>query len=521
MEKSEIEIVPRAVDDDDVSLEKVRDVRPKYEPTGTILTALVTSVCSIGFFLFGYDNGVMSGVIISKFWLSQMDNPSTVIISTITSIYAVGGAFGAIACSVFGEAVGRKKTLIFGAVVLIVGGVLQSAAYGRAQMLIGRIITGGGIGIITSVTPVYQAEISPAAHRGWMLCCQLTTMLVGLMIAYWINYGLYFYQSSLQWRFPLAFQIIFAVYIVVVTSFLPDTPRWYLSHDKAHDRGIRVLAQYRGVSVDDASVRAEALEILEALEIEKHEEGSWMDLFRDNGISGHKRLALAVGIQFMQQMSGVCIITYYAPTLFIQIGFDDHTSELIGALLQVWYVFVSLVTWYIIDRIGRRRLLIWNAIGMCLLLVAEAVCVAINNPTSRIAAVVWVFLFEACFTWGWMACVWTYPPEILPLKIRSKGAALATAADYLGNFLVVEVVPPGLENIGYKTYIIFAVFNLVNSVIVFFFYPETARHTLEYIDKIFIPQPDEELIVPWYSKFCYQPVNRSRCAVPAGEHPDL
>jgi hypothetical protein len=151
---------------------------------------------------------------------------------------------------------------------------------------------------------------------------------------------------------------------------------------------------------------------------------------------------------------------------------------------------------------------------MCLVLVLEAICVAINTPASSIAAVVFVFLFEACFTWGWMATVWIYPPEILPLKTRAKGASLAAAADFLGNFLVVEITPPALRNIGYKTYIIFAVLNIANAVIVWAFYPETAGQTLESVDKLFVGEWEDEVVVgdrvPLVRKAQWKVVRRAR-----------
>ncbi|KAK4906964.1 hypothetical protein LTR66_017674 [Elasticomyces elasticus] len=133
--------------------------------------------------------------------------------------------------------------------------------------------------------------------------------------------------------------------------------------------------------------------------------------------------------------------------------------------------------------------------GMGVVLICEAITVAIDNQQSAIAAVFFIFAFEACFTWGWMATVWIYPAEILPLKIRSKGAALAAAADFLGNFLVVEITPPALANIGYKTYIIFAVFNIVTAFIVYCFYPETSYLSLESVDLIFLPdeQRDQQI----------------------------
>lgn len=190
---------------------------------------------------------------------------------------------------------------------------------------------------------------------------------------------------------------------------------------------------------------------------------------------------------------GINIITYYAPTLFqSSLGLSQEKSLLLGSFLQLFYIIASFLTWFMIDRVGRRKLFISMALGMSLILVLEAICVRINNTSASIAAIVLIFAFEACFTWGWMATVWLYPAEILPLKIRAKGAALATASDFLGNFIVVEITPPALKNIGYRTYIIFAVFNLVNSLIVWCFYPETAGKKLEDMDKLFLENYEDQ-----------------------------
>ena len=192
-------------------------------------------------------------------------------------------------------------------------------------------------------------------------------------------------------------------------------------------------------------------------------------------------------------MSGINIVTYYAPTLFsTSLNMSQELSILMGCFLQLWYITASFLTWYTIDRVGRRLLFISCALGMCVVLVAEAICVNrieadnYNNSSAGIAAVFFVFLFEAFFTWGWMATVWVYPPEILPLKIRAKGAALAAGADFLGNFLVVEVTPDGVKNLGWKFYIVWAVLNLANAIIVWIFYPETGGQPLEAVDALFV-----------------------------------
>lgn len=129
-------------------------------------------------------------------------------------------------------------------------------------------------------------------------------MLFGLMLAYWINYGFFYQRSSAQWRFPLAFQMVFAVYCICVTIFLPDTPRWLLRYSASPEKGTALLARLRDKSVDHPAVQREKNDIIEAIEIESREEGSWLDLFRGAGIAANKRFYLALRIQFMQQMSG-------------------------------------------------------------------------------------------------------------------------------------------------------------------------------------------------------------------------
>lgn len=217
---------------------------------------------------------------------------------------------------------------------------------------------------MTSVAPVYQSEICLPSQRGWHVSCQLTMMLFGLMLSYWINYAFYFHPGQVQWRFPIIFQAIFAVYILVITPFLPDTPRWLMLHETSPAKGTEVLAKLRGTTEDDPVVQNEKSDILSAINIESEEEGSWRSLFMDGGCAANKRFFLAVGIQFMQQTSGkllppvmtmilltnilytgINIITYYAPTLFKEsLGMSQEKALFLGCFLQVWYIIASFLT---------------------------------------------------------------------------------------------------------------------------------------------------------------------------------
>lgn len=239
--------------------------------------------------------------------------------------------------------------------------------------------------------------------------------------------------------------------------------------------------------MEDSKVQKEMRAIVDAIRLEKKAEGTWGSLFRSNGVSADKRFYLAVGIQLMQQLSGINIVTYFAPTLYTtSLGMSQDRALLLGCFTQLWYVLASFVTWYTIDRVGRRRLFISMALGMGLVLVGEAVAIRAGGTLrADVAAVVCLFLFEACFTWGWMACVWIYPPEILPLGIRAKGSALAAAADFLGNWIVVQVTPVGIANLGWSFFLIWAGFNVVHAGVVWMFYPETGGLVLEDVDHVF------------------------------------
>jgi MFS family permease len=192
-----------------------------------------------------------------------------------TALYDVGAFFGTIAAAFTAEGLGRKRTLLLRAAIVIIGTVLMGSLVEKVQFMVARIVAGAGIGYVTSVAPVYQSEISAAAHREWQVCCQLTTMLFGLILAYWINYGVCFINSAFQWHFPLLFQCVFAVYFLAHTIWLPDTPRWLMRHDGSPERGVIVLAKLRALGEGYERIQREKEDIMEAIAIESKEEGIW------------------------------------------------------------------------------------------------------------------------------------------------------------------------------------------------------------------------------------------------------
>jgi MFS family permease len=177
----------------------------------------------------GYDNGVFSGLTTDTLFLEAMGNPNPTLLGFIVAVYELGCLAGALASAVWGETLGRRKLTVLGSIVLILGTVIQCSSYGRAQMIVGRIVTGLGMGGITSAVPVWQCETAPAYMRGRTIAMELSTLIVGIVIAYWIDYGCSNYANSFQWRFPIAFQIFFAILLIIMCFFLPG--EYYLLVD--------------------------------------------------------------------------------------------------------------------------------------------------------------------------------------------------------------------------------------------------------------------------------------------------
>lgn len=452
---------------------------------GQNLIYAVTFCCSIGFLLFGYDLGFMGSLTTSHTFLSVFNNPRPSLLAFLVASYEVGAMLGAFFQFFMGDRFGRKPYNMAGAVIVSVGAILQASSYGLAQFLIGRIIAGFGLGIMTTVIPIWLSECSMAKSRGRMMAMQLSNLIVGLILASWLDYGMARYIGSVQWRFPCAFQIIFCVIVLIFMPFLPESPRYLCAKGNIEKAKIS-LAALRAGYPDDAAVMDELKEIQYAIAVEAEEAGSWADVFKDNGISGFSRVAIGFAANFFQQLSGVNVMSSLGPYVFqVSIGMTRNDAMLVSGGLQVFYFLSSLIPWLIIDRVGRRTLFMVGSAGMGLCMLLSAVFVGIGTTNLGYGAAVVLYLFQTFFTLGWQSNMWIYPSELLPLKLRGRGAAIAVISQWLFTFLVVEITPPMITNIKYKSYIVFAVINFATVPLVYFTFPETRQMPLEAVDLFF------------------------------------
>ncbi|CCT68336.1 related to sugar transporter [Fusarium fujikuroi] len=474
------------------------------ELQGQSLILTVSVLTSLGFMLIGYDNGLMGGLVNTTAFKDTFDSPDSDMIGVIVAIYEIGCFFGAVFSSIWGEKLGRRRSVFVGCVFLTIGAVLQAASYTRAMMIVGRIVAGVGMGTVNSTVPVMQAEFSPKSSRGIFVCAQLSTLNFGIFLVYWIDYALSSHTGSYAWRVPVILQCVPILAIMGLLFVIPETPRWLAAHDRPEEC-LQVLARIQGTSTDDPQVQVLHSVITQTVAYETSiDAGSWKDLLKEDSIKSRKRLILSIFLQSAQQLGGINAIIYYSSTLFEKsVGFSAHMSALMSGFLQTWFFVASFIPWVLIDRLGRRPLLLSMISVMAATMAVQAGLIyQVENNTSTahaagIAAAAMLFVFQGAFTIGFQATVWVYPSEILPLRLRQRGSSISTAANWIFNYMIVQITPISIDNIGWRTYIIFAVLNSLWVPIIFLFFPETKGLELEDVDHLFggediISQVDEK-----------------------------
>ncbi|KAF7193694.1 Sugar transporter STL1 [Pseudocercospora fuligena] len=454
---------------------------------GEALVFAVTAASCQAFLLLGFDQGVMGGIIGADNPFGRyFNNPDADMQGNITALYDIGCVVGSIICYFVGERLGRRTMLICGGSIMIVGAAILGTSINVAHLIAGRIITGVGNGMNSSTAPVYLTECAPASYRGALLTLQGTVTILGVVVAYWMDYGTSFVDNSFQWRFPLAFQGVFAILLVLQIIGLPETPRWLVQHDR-YEEAARVTAALSDVSEDHAEVQRTILDIRVGLEGERKDGPfRFKELFTWGKVQNLRRLLLTISIQLGQQFTGSNMIKYYAPVIFqSQMQLSRNLSLILGGAAQCTYLVGSAIPVLLMDRFGRRALLLACTAGLCLCFVMVAILLSLGTTSGAYGATAFIFIFQLVYGIGWLPVPWFYPSEINTTRIRTRMQAIASGWNWMAVFAVVKITPISFANIQWRTFVIFAVLNAAFLPMVYFFYPETKGIELEDIPLLF------------------------------------
>lgn len=337
----------------------------------------------------------------------------------------------------------------------------------------------------------YQSELCAPELRGRLVSSEVLFVGVGITIAYWFDFGMSYVGGAVAWRLPLAFQIVFAVGVVILVFGLPESPRWLFTRGKSQE-AIEVLCKVYDKDPSHPDIVAEVASIQRAIELELsvNKNQSFMSVFKNDGVRTGYRVLLAWGVQFMNQGGGINLVVYYIPSVLVQnVGMDPHTAQILGGCINMMFMFGSILPSLALDRMGRRKTMFWGCSGLsiCMLMVAALLSRVgySNGQTCASAAVAFFFLYMLIFGMSVNCVPWVYVPEILPLEARTRGTAIGISSNWLWNFTVVMITPVIINRLQWKAYLIFMVTNFLFVPVFHFFYPETSNFSLEDIDLIF------------------------------------
>ncbi|KAH7155917.1 sugar transporter [Dactylonectria macrodidyma] len=467
---------------------------------------------SIGGVLFGYDQGVISGVLVMNNFAKQFPLLASddTLQGWMVAVLTLGAMFGALVNGPIADRLSRRWSILLANIIFLIGSIIQAASVNIPMMFVGRFIAGLSVGQLSMVVPLYLSELAPPNLRGSLVAMQQLGITVGIMVAFWLDYGTQHIggtgdgQSPVAWRFPLAFQCVPSMILAGGTFFLPYSPRWLVMKDR-EEEARATLIRIRRVPATDDRIRLELLEIKAAALFDQETTAimypgivspfklafeRYKSLFTVRHLN--RRLIIACLLQIIQQFTGINAIIYYAPQIFRKIGLSGNSIDLLATgVVGVINFFSTIPAIMFMDRWGRKKVLIIGAIGMGVSQLIVGTISAVykdalaDHPAAGWASAVFIWIYISNFAFS-IGCVnWIMPSEIFPLGVRSQAVGVAIGTNWLSNFIVALITPRMLSAIEFGTFYFFFAFCLFLGVWVFFFVPETKGVRIEEMDELF------------------------------------
>ncbi|KAI0408497.1 general substrate transporter [Xylaria palmicola] len=450
---------------------------------------------ALGSFVWGYNVGILSSVLVHPGFRRTMGYPTASQKGVITAIYYLGTWASYIFIShPASDRLGRRYAAMVGIAIVAVGTAFESGASGPgayAMMIAGRIISGVGIGMVSTSVPLYQSEVAPAGKRGKYVVLNHVGFVVGLATGFWVGYGVTFWSTTaygqyISWRFSLAINLVPSLIFGAGLPFLPETPRWLTEHGH-HEQALVSLHWLREESFTNEQIHLELSRIRDDVETHRESGASWLSLFRDPNL--FSRLWRASLLQFMAQMCGAAAMKYYLPTLLERVGLSTRIALLAGGIESTLKIGMTIIEMMLIDRLGRRVTLVSGTLimGFALLIngVLGRIYPANASRSADIVSVVCIFIYALGYSMGFGPAAWVYGSEIFPTAVRARGLNFSASGSSIGSIAAAQIWPVGIEAIGSDIYFFFMAINFVCIPIILLFYPETRGVSLEDMDPLF------------------------------------
>ena len=458
------------------------------ENTSLFYVIFISAVAAIGGFLFGFDSGVINGTVSA---LGNAFNSSSVATGFNVASVLLGCALGALAAGPLADKFGRRAIMIITAIIFAISAFGSGISESSAEFIFYRLFGGLGIGAASVLAPAYIAEVAPPALRGRLATLQQLAIVLGLFAAFLSNYLIADAAGSAQnilmldiaaWRWMFWAELVPAVLFLVGVLFIPESPRYLVAQGKVG----AAKAVFSKISNDN--VDAQISDVKRSLHSDT--KPSIRDLFIDNSKKVHPIVWVGVALSVFQQFVGINVVFYYGSELWQAAGFDESQSLFINVLAGTTNIVSTFIAIALVDKVGRKPLLLVGSIGMFISLSAltyifgsagldEAGKLALSDNMGTFALIM-ANLFVVFFGLSWGPVVWVLLGEMFNNRIRGAALAVAASAQWIANFAITMTFPIMLANIGLAgAYGFYALSALISIFFVVKYIKETRGKTLE------------------------------------------
>ncbi|TPR03122.1 NAD dependent epimerase/dehydratase family protein [Aspergillus niger] len=452
---------------------------PRQIFNGRLVYLLITLAWA-GWF-YGFDTGNIGGILtlpsfehafgLDKLSTAELDSRK----GTIAAMLAAGGSAGSLCAAPTADFLGRKWSVFLWGSVFVIGGVMQMIADYKV-IIAGRFIGGMGVGASSMLSPQFLAENSPKSVRGSATAMYNLMILAGLMVAFWINYGVSLWSfpgvehDNTQWRTAMGIQLIPGVLMCLMIPFVPETPRYLINHGK-EEQGLKNLCRLRKLPADHPYIQTEYQEIVAQVRFEQecHQGHSYWVVLQDIIFikSNARRFFLAVMLFLFHKFTGTDSLNYYAPEIFELIGVNGTSNSLLttGVYGVVKFVVTIFYVTYLVDRVGRRRPLLVGAVlqATAMLYLALYLRFAGTNtstvggtPAGGIVGIVWIYIYAFGWSFGHSVACYIVAAEIFPTRIRSVCMGFCFFVNWIVDYGITRATPDMITNMGWGVFLLFA-----------------------------------------------------------------